>query len=132
MAVHGYPNLIISLDGNVISGYVTAISGWNVERITEEITGAGDSTDKWAALGFLMKNPVTLSGPFNDVTDGLVDTVESWADDGSEVALVLTFDGVTAAHVATVNVLKGTVNIAPSRGALTQYEVTLRPTGAIT
>lgn len=135
MAEFGYPDLTIELDDDGgtlqdISSFVTSINGWTKEQIIEELTGAGDDTDRWAAIGFEMKQPVTLTGPYDDTSDGLVDLTKGAG--GATRTLQLTFDGATAADVETVECIIQTISRNPSRGALTAYEVTLRPTGAIT
>lgn len=136
MAKFAYPDLKIELDNATpalqdISAYVTAINGWTKERIVEEITGAGDANDRHADIGFLQKNEVELTGPYDNTADGLLDIVKNWTD-GSERTLQLTFDGATAADVETVECLLVRVQRNPTRGGFTQVVVTLRPTGAIT
>lgn len=136
MARFAMSDLKIELDDAVptirdISAFVTAINGWTKERIVEEVTGAGDSDDKWAGIGFLQKSEVELSGPYDDTTNGLLDIAKNWNDD-SERTLQLTFDGATALDVETVECLKVREVRAPSRGAFTQFTLVVRPTGAIT
>ena len=136
MPSYSYTALTIELDDDGgspqdISQYVTQINGWNVERLLEDVTGAGDDTDRWTALGFQQKNPVMLTGPYNDAADGLVDIVNQWTDD-TERTLTLTFDSPTAADVVNVECLLNRVQRNPARGRLTEFIVTLRPTGPIT
>jgi len=132
MARASFKDLTISLDkatvAKDISAYVTAINGWSVERILEEITAAGDSDDKWAAVGILKKSEVVLSGPYDTTTDGLFDIASKWTDD-SEQTLTLLF--LAAGYSQSVECLLSKLEIKPSRGAFHAVEVTLRPTGAI-
>ena len=135
MAKASFVDLKIELDNGSgslkdISRFVTSINGWNVERILEEITGAGDATDRWAAIGFLQKNEVELTGPYDDEADGLVALTKSW-DDDSERTLKLTFDAAES-DSAQVEVLLTKVQRNPARGQFHSYVVTLRPTGDIT
>jgi len=136
MAKFAFPNLKIELDNATpalqdISADVKTINGWNKEEILEEITGAGDSTDRWAAIGFTQKNEVVLESEYDDTTNGLLDIVKAWTD-GLTRTLQLTFDGATAADVETVECFKMRVERNPSLGAFTRLVVTLRPTGTIT
>ncbi len=136
MAKFAYPDLKIELDNATpalqdISAYVTSINGWSKERLVEDVTGAGDTTDRHAALGFLQKGEVELSGPYDNTAEGLLDILKAWSDD-SERTLQLTFDGATAADVETVECLLMGFERNPSRGAFTQVVAKLRPTGAIT
>jgi hypothetical protein len=135
MGKESYVNLKIELDddGGVaqdISQYVTSINGWNVERLLEDITGAGEDTDKWGAIGFEQKNEVELTGPYNDASDGLVALTKGWNDD-SERTLTLTFDDAES-DSKTVEVLLSRIQRNPARGAFHTYIVSLRPTGDVT
>ena len=138
MALFGYPDLKIELDttesGSLgdMSAYVTEISGWSVEAILEEITGAGDSADRWAKVGIIKKGEITLTGPYDDTSDKLVHATKDDSDLGETRTLKLTFDGATVADVKIVECIIMKVDRNPSRDALHQYSVTLRPTGAIT
>jgi hypothetical protein len=138
MALFGYPDLKIELDvssggalGN-ISAYVTEISGWSKERITQEITAAGDSDDRWADVGITKKGEIVLTGPYDNTADKLVDITKVSTDLGETRTLQMTFDGSTAADVETVEAIIIKVERNPTRDALHNYSVTLRPTGAVT
>lgn len=132
MTKAAYPNLTIELDDDAdalqdISQYVTSINGWTKERLVEELTGAGESDDRWGAIGFLQKNEVELTGPYDDTANGLVALVNAWTDDSERT---LKFTWLTGTS-ESVEVLLRSVAINPSRGAFHSYVVTLRPTGAI-
>lgn len=136
MAKFSFKDLIIKLDNATptltdISQYVTEIPGWDPDRLVEEITGAGNTGDRHADIGFLQKNEVVLTGPYDDTTDGLLDILKGWSD-GSEWTLQLTFDGATAADVINVECLMMKFGRNTTRGGFTQVVVTLKPTGAIT
>jgi len=132
MTKASYKDLTISLDyataAKDISAYVTSINGWSVERLVEEITAAGDTDDKWAALGIKQKGEVVLTGPYDDTQYGLYDTAKDWTDD-SEQTLTLAF---VSGDSMSVECLLKKLEINPSRGAFHAVVVTLRPTGAIT
>ncbi len=135
MALFGYPDLKIELDdtgstAKDISSVVTSINGYTKEAIIEEITGAGDAVDIWAAIGLVKKSEIVLAGPYDDTTDKMVNITKGAL--GDTRTLKLTFDGVTAADVEIVECIIKQISRNPARDALTQYEVTLQPTGAIT
>lgn len=136
MTRFGFADLTIELDTTEggalgdISAYVTTINGWTRDRILQEITAAGDANDRWADVGVLMKEEVVLTGPYDDTAGGLVAITKG--AEGETRTLQLTFDGATAADVETVECIIKRCRRTPSRGALHGYEVTLRPTGAIT
>ncbi len=132
MAKYSYVDLTIELGDTAehdISKYVTSINGWNVENILEEVTGAGESTDRWAAIGFDQKNEVELTGPYDTATNGLVDIIDGWADKTAAKKLKLTFGGTDDVQV---DVLLHRAQRNPARGQFHEFVVTLRPTGAIT
>lgn len=137
MGLFGYPQLKIELDVTTggaltdISRYVTTINGWTKERLLEELTGAGETTDRWGDIGFVKKSDVDLAGPYDDTAAGLVAITRAW-NDGAERTLKLTFDMGTAADTQTVECLLSKVDRKPSRGQATQWSATLKPTGAIT
>ena len=97
MGLEGYPDLKIELDNasdplKDISAYVTEINGYTVEQILEELSAAGDATDRWAAVGFEQKSEITLAGPYDDQADSLVNI--SLDGEGSSRTLKLTSDAV--------------------------------------
>ncbi len=136
MTLRGYPALKIEIepsvgDGGVdnISPYVTEINGYSVEQVLEEISAAGDSSDRWAAVGFEQKSEIVLSGPYDDQATSLV--ALTLDGEGELRSLKLTFDMATASDTREVDCLIRTTERAPSRGAFTKYTITLRPTGAV-
>ena len=135
MALFGYPDLIIELDDSGstarnVSSTVTTMSGHSIDSILEETTGAQGAEDEWAAVGVTKKGEITLSGPYDNTANKLVAITKGAA--GSTRTLKLTFDGSTAADVLIVECIIKSIKRNPSRDALTQYEVVLQPTGAIT
>lgn len=135
MALQGYPDLKIEIDASVggaltdISAYVTAINGYTVEQILEEISAAGDATDRWAAVGFEQKQEITISGPYDDQANSLVAlTIDG---EGELRSFKLTFDDPGASDTREVECLIKSTTRSPSRGAFTGYEIVLRPTGAV-
>jgi len=135
MAVYGYPDLKIELDDSGstardISAYVTEFSGWVRERIIEDVTGADAAVDNWADIGILRKGELTLSGPYDDTANSLVAITKG--AEGNTRTLKLTFDGASPSDVETCECIIMSVARNPAKDVLTQYVVTLRPTGAIT
>ncbi len=136
MANFAFPDLKIELDDSGgtpqdISAFVTTINGWSKERIVEETTGAGDTTDKWKGIGFEQKGELELAGPYDDTALGMLAITKGWNDD-SERTIKLTFDDPTAADVEIVECLLKRTQRNPVRGVFHQWIVTLQPTGAIT
>lgn len=136
MALFGFPNLKIELDVSSggalgdISAYVTSIGAWTKEALVEELTAAGDTTDRWAAIGFTQKSEITLEGPYDDVAAKLVAIGK--ANLGNTLTLQLTFDLGTASDVETCECIVSKVERLAAVKKLTQFKITLRPTGAVT
>ena len=134
MPLEGYPDLKIELDNNSdalkdISLYVTEINGYTVEQLLEELSAAGDSTDRWGVVGFEQKAEITISGPYDDQADSLV--AITLDGEGDTRTLKLTFD-VGASDTRQVECIIKSTERAPSRGAFTKFTIVLRPTGAVT
>ena len=135
MPLEGFPDLKIEIDASVggalvdISAYVTEINSYTVEQILEELTAAGDATDRWDAVGFEQKSEITLSGPYDDQANSLV--AVTLDGEGGLRTLKLTFD-TGASDTRQVECLIKSTERAPSRGAFHKYTIVLRPTGAVT
>lgn len=135
MALRSFPDLKIELDASEggaltdISAYVTEIGDWDLESLVEELTAAGDAVDRWAAIGFTQKSEITLAGPYDDQASSLV--AICLGGQGETRTLQLTFDGATASDVETVECIISKVKRSMSKGQFHNFEVTLRPTGAI-
>lgn len=138
MATFGFPDLIVELDVSSggalgdISLFVTEISDRSIEAILEEITAAGDTVDRWAAVGITKKSEITLTGPYDNTADKLVLITNQAGDVGETRTLQLTYDGATAADVLKVETIIKSTSHNASRDALHAYSVVLQPTGAIT
>ena len=135
MALKGFPNLKIEIDGEVpalndVSVYVTAINGWTKEQILEELTSAGDSDERWGVVGLDRVEPITLTGPYDNTASGFYDSVKiTWT---TARTLKLTFDMAGAADVQQVETYIRSVSVKPERGKLHAVECVLQPTGAVT
>jgi len=134
MALAGFPDLVISLDGadgnlDDISATVTTINGWTKEQILEEITAAGDADEVWATVGFNRAEPVVLTGPYQNADPSLWFQCE---DDATwEVArtLRMLFLGGDTQNIETYI---RTFSVNPARGTLHAVVVTLQPFGDVT
>ena len=135
MALFSFQDLKIELDvsegGGLgdISAYVTELTGWTKDAVHEEITSAGDAADRWAYIGLIKKNEITLTGPYDDTANKLVAITKGGL--GETRTLQITFDEGTDADVETVETIVTKVERNPQRDQFHQYSVTLRPTGAI-
>lgn len=137
MATFGWPNLTIELDttegGSLgdMSAYITEFNGLSPEAVLEEITAAGDTSDRWAAVGLTRKNEITMTGPYDNTTDKLVHATKDAGDLGETRTLKVTYDTGAGADILIVEAIIMRVERNTQRDRLHQYTVTLRPTGAI-
>ncbi len=135
MALQGFPALKIEIDASVggaltdISAYVTEINGYTIEQVLEELTSAGDASDRWAAVGFEQKSEIVLTGPYDDQANSLVNLTLN--GEGQLRSFKLTFDDPGASDTREVECLIRMTSRNPSRGAFHAYVLTLRPTGAV-
>lgn len=135
MAKFGFPLLKIELDKAVggaledISNFVTAINGYSIEAICEEITGAGQADDAWGYIGFIQKALVELTGPYDNTADKLV--MSTMDKEGEIRTLKLTFDTGVNADTREVETIINKTDRNPARGTFHEYKLTLRPTGAV-
>ncbi len=134
MAIHGFPNLTITLDDETggaqdISAYVTHINGFAKEQILEELTAAGDDDERWINVGIDFAEPVVLTGPFDDAADSLYDVVAiQWA---TARTLTFNFDG-GGGDTQNVETYIESVETIVESGKLNSVVATLQPTGAVT
>ena len=135
MPTYGYPDLKVELDNNAdalqnISAWVESINGWTLEALTEELTAAGDATDRWGSVGFTSKEEVVLEGRIDTTANSLYMLTKG--AEGDTRTLKLTFDGVGATDVQTVECIISKTERKPERRTITKFIVTLRPNGAVT
>ncbi len=134
MAIHGFPNLTITLDDELggaqnISAYVTHINGLSKEQILEELTAAGDDDERWITVGINLAEPVVLTGPYDDAANSLYDVVAiQWA---TVRTLTLNFDD-GGADTQNVETYIESVETIVEQGKLNSVVATLQPTGAVT
>ena len=136
MAEFGYPKLLIELERDSLGGAVTdisadvtAINGYKIDAICEDITGAGLADDAWAYVGFTKKAPIELTGPYEDTALGLVAITRD--QEGDVRSLEMTFDVGVNADKRTVDVIILSTERSPARGRFHEYKVTLLPTGTV-
>jgi hypothetical protein len=132
MARYGFGDLTVEFDnvgGTLVdmSQYVTQVNGFEKEMLIEEITAAGNDDQAWASVGIGKVSDITLSGPFNDTATTGPHAI--FNSRGSTRTLKLTIGGTITQQVECI-IQK--YAIKPTRNALTQFEVTLKPTGAVT
>ena len=134
MAIRGYPDFIVELDddGGTLqdcSATVRGFSGLPKTRQVEEVTGANEDTDRHADVGITKKGQVTMSGPYDDRSNGLVELTED--SEGDTRTLRVDWNG-TGSNRQTVEAIIMSTDHNPNVDVLTQYQVVMQPTGAIT
>lgn len=138
MAKYGSNSLVIEVDSTEggslsdISQYVLSVNGVEVEAVMEESHTFGDSWFESLATGLRKMNDVELEGFYDDTAttgpNAIFVGVQDSPADGTRT-LKFTWGG---AKTTTVEVFIAKYKRTATRGQLTRYSVTLRPTGAVT
>ena len=130
-ARYGFDDWSITFDPGAgaqnLKAYVSELNGLNIEAILEEVTAGGDTADAWAAVGLVSGGEFTISGPYNDATNGPDDLFAG--NQGSSFDVVITWGSTKTSSFAA---LLKSYNRNAGRGQLTKYEATFRVTGAVT
>jgi hypothetical protein len=130
MANYGQANFKVEFDATDggaltdISQYVTEINEVTVERLTEESDAFGDSWREHLMTGIRTLGDITITGFYEDAT---VDAIFTGTHAVTR-SLKLTWGGTKTTAVET---WIASYTRTASRGALTKYSATLRPTGAV-
>ena len=132
MARYGYPNLRIDVDDGAgtpqnMSAYITADSTAEIEAILEEVTAAGAAVEAHAKVGLSRMAEISFGGPYDDTASTGPDVVFKGIGDTRTVKY--TWGGTKTTSVEAI--IRKYRRIA-KRGALTAFEATLQPTGAVT
>jgi hypothetical protein len=137
MANYGPSNIAISFDDStgtpvVMTAYILTINGFDKEAAMEETTAFGSAWKTSKATGVRMVGDIVLGGLYDDTADTGPDAIFNDVVDGpsdSTRTFALTYGGSKSSSVETW--IKKYRRI-PGARALTRYEVTLEPTGAVT
>ena len=119
-----------------VSAQTVTFSGFTVEGILELVHGFSQTYEQSAYVGVNRIPAITLGGPWDDDTaTGLAGILGVASDIGAERVLRLNFlNGTTGATGAAgnlkVDVIVQSFARMPARGALTQGQAVLQPTGA--
>lgn len=108
-----------------IQSYVTDITGFDREGVTEEITPVGAGNEAHGYIGLDRCAEITLSGPYDSAFESAVATPGI----GETRSFKITWaSGVTS---AVETIIKNYRRIG-QRGAFTRFEMVLQPTGDVT
>ena len=133
MTRYGYPDLKIEFDNSSdalqdMSQYIMDTPpSFDREAIIEEITAVGDNDEAHAKVGLNKVNTIDMGGAFDDQATTGPDAIFNAL--GDTRTLKITWGGSKTSSVECI--IKNYVREAV-RGALTLFEVTLQPTGAVT
>jgi hypothetical protein len=125
MSVFGSKDLIIEVtDASAvyhdISVHVRTVSGIDVENMTQEVHGFGDTWVKNLWTGMSKVNDITLEGFYNDTTD----TPAMLYARGALRSIRFTWGG---GKTTTTDVIMSKFSRDPKLGELTHYKMTLKP-----
>lgn len=131
-ARYGFPDLKVEFDNGSdalqdMSTYVDTIGGQSKEKVLEEITAAGDADERWASVGLNRHGEITMGGKYDDTAATGPEVI--FNSPGDTRTLKFTYGGTKTFEIECII---RTFSVGMSQGALTTYEVVLRPTGAAT
>ena len=115
---------------NDISQYITDLSGLNIEAVLQESHTFGDAWKEQAYTGFRTVADITVHGFYDDVAATGPNALLGMANLGGE--RVIKFSAGTTNSYAKMDVMLRSYDVMPKRGALTEFQSVLAPTGAIT
>ena len=121
-----------------ISNQVVTFSGFTIEGLLEQVHGFGDTWEESAFVGVRRAPAITMGGPWdNDTTTGVAGILGVASDVGAERSLRLNFVAGATGTTGAMSNLKMDVIVqsftrTPARGALTQWQAVLQPTGNAT
>ena len=139
MAFYGSDDLIIVFDSSGgttvnVTQSVQSINGVDLEAIMEETHTFGDAWVENMFTGLRRANEITITGLYDDAAS--TGSNAMFNDPGNQLTassasrtLQVTWGG---GKTSTVETFIKTFKRTPSRGALTQFECVLVPTGALT
>lgn len=136
MANYGQPDFKISIGSasgttalSDISQYVMTINGVDIEAITQQSDAFGDSWVEHLYVGVKKMNDIVIGGFYDDAAaTGPHALMGQTSCYGADRLFELNFG---ASDVCNGRCIIAKYSRMPSRGQLTGYQVTLRPTGAI-
>ena len=119
-----------------ISQQVNDFSGWSPEMTIEQTNSFGDGFEEFAPVGVIKMPAITLKGPWDsDTATGTAGLFGNASDLGAERVIKVNWNGTTNPGQALnlkVDVIVQSYKRLPARGALTQYELMVQPTGTYT
>lgn len=138
MAKYGSNSIVIEYDnagGSLvdISQHVLEMNGIEIEALLEESHSFGDAWFEALSTGLRKLADITLSGFFDDVATTGPDVLFGGAFPTGPASTTRTFK-ITWGGTKTTSVetYLSKYKRVGKRGEVTKYEVTLRPTGAVT
>ncbi len=132
MAKFGFGDLKIEVDNSGgsptdMSTFIKTVNGFSIEALLEEITSAGDADERWAKVGVSRASEIVFGGDFDDEAATGPDAIFNSLGDTRTVKF--TYGGTKTSEVEAI--IKR-YDRSPTKGELTNFEVALQPTGAVT
>lgn len=137
MANYGPSSIIVQVDDSagvlrVMTPYILSINDISIEAVMEETQSFGDAWRESLAVGVRFMGDIVLGGLFDDAASTGPDAIFIGVATGPTVAtrtFSIAYGGTKTTSVETL--IQKYVR-KPDRNALTKFEATLRPTGAVT
>lgn len=133
MANYSSKDLVISIKDNggspqTFTGYVRAIGGISIEAILQESTAYGDSWQEFLSTGIRKMAPITIGGFYDTAATSGPDVLFAGHEGDLREDTVFTYGG---SKTTTVDTYVQKYERLPKLGAMTEFQVTLQPTGSV-
>ena len=129
MAKYSSKDLTITYGGTDMTQHVRSINGVDIEAILEESHSFGDTWFESLSTGMKRMNPIELGGLYDDTATTGPDAKFGPTALGTSASLVITWGGT---KTTTVTAFVAKYSRGAQLGALTNYSVTLQPSGTVT
>jgi hypothetical protein len=132
MAKYGSPDFAMSFGGTDMTAHVQSINGFEVEALTQDSKSFSDVWDEVLATGGKKASDVVVKGLYDDAAGGPSAVFLAALPTGPATAasaVVLTWGST---KTSSFNAFMVKFSRMATKNQITEYEATIRPTGAVT
>lgn len=133
MANYSSANIVVSIKDHsgasqTFTAFVRSIGGVSIEAIIQEAHTMGSTWFKYLYAGIKKCAPIVLGGYYDDTASTGPDAMFAGYEGETRTGTVLTWGG---SKTTTADTIIQKYDRLPKLGALTEFSVTLQPTGTV-
>lgn len=134
MAQYSSASVVISIKDNggssqTFTAYVRSIGNVSIEAIIQEATAFGMTWATYVSTGIKKMAAITLGGFYDTAATSGPDVLFASHEGDTRTGCVITYGG---SKTTTFDAIIQKYERMPKLGAMTEYQVTLQPTGTVT